>query len=132
MARAHDVVLTARAEAHLYRRADLRQTAERILAYTEVLYAPGLIDADRISFLVEAVAPHRLSVLLMPEGPTVAELAELEVRQVSTDGSLSTVAYAGALDAARELFAGGSTRGRRLTKRELRGLLGEAPDDGAI
>lgn len=134
VAREHGVVLTARAEAHLYGRADLRSTVERLLAFAEagadVLYAPGLTDPDRIRFLVQSLAPHPVSVLLLPEGPTVRELADLGVRRASTGGSLASVAYAAAMDAARELYDGGSTRGRRLTKSELRALLGGPPDHG--
>jgi 2-methylisocitrate lyase-like PEP mutase family enzyme len=100
------LVLTARAESHLYGGVDLDDTIARLQAYrdagADVLYAPGLRDPAHIAALVEAVeAP--VNVLLLPGGPTVAELAALGVRRVSTGGSLAAAAYGALVAGAREI-----------------------------
>jgi 2-methylisocitrate lyase-like PEP mutase family enzyme len=111
-ARAHGVVLTARAENHLYGIDDLEDTIRRLHAYreagAEVLYAPGLIDAGDIRRVVEEVeAP--INVLALRNAPTVAELASIGVRRVSTGGGLARAAYGALLAAARELQTAGTT-----------------------
>jgi 2-methylisocitrate lyase-like PEP mutase family enzyme len=110
-ARKHELVLTARAENHLYGIDDLDDTIERLVAYraagAEVVYAPGLVDRDQIERLVKAVdAP--VNVLAMRAGPTVPELEGLGVRRVSTGGGLARVAYGALLTAGRELQARGT------------------------
>jgi 2-methylisocitrate lyase-like PEP mutase family enzyme len=110
-ARKHGLVLTARAENHLYGIDDLDDTIGRLLAYraagAEVLYAPGLVDTGQIERLVQAVdAP--VNVLAMRAGPSVPELEALGVRRVSTGGGLARVAYGALLTAARELHASGT------------------------
>jgi 2-methylisocitrate lyase-like PEP mutase family enzyme len=77
-ARKQGMVLTARAENHLYDRGDLEDTITRLCAYrdagAEVLYAPGLVEREQIGQLVERVkAP--VNVLAMRGGPSVPELA---------------------------------------------------------
>ena len=96
-ARKHGLVLTARAENHLYGIDDLADTIERLVAYrdagADVLYAPGLVDPAHIERLVKAVdAP--LNVLAMRGGPSVPELEALGVRRVSTGGGLARAASA--------------------------------------
>ncbi|MEU4423462.1 isocitrate lyase/phosphoenolpyruvate mutase family protein [Actinoplanes sp. NPDC024001] len=125
----HGIVLTARAENHLYGRTDLDDTITRLLAYrdagADVLYAPGLTGRAEIARLVDAVkAP--VNVLAMGAGPSVAELAELGVRRVSTGGALAWAAYGAARDAARELLESGTTtfRSRSLTGEEIRAAFG--------
>ncbi len=110
-ARKHGLVLTARAENHLYGIDDLDDTIGRLLAYraagAEVLYAPGLVDTGQIERLVRAVdAP--VNVLAIRTGPSVPELAALGVRRVSTGGGLARVAYGAVLTAARELHTSGT------------------------
>jgi 2-methylisocitrate lyase-like PEP mutase family enzyme len=105
-ARYHGLVLTARAENHLYGIDDLDDTIERLVAYraagADVVYAPGLVEHDRIDRLVKAVdAP--VNVLAMRGGPSVPELAALGVRRVSTGGGLARVAYGALIAAGREL-----------------------------
>lgn len=105
-ARKHDLVLTARAENHLYGIDDLDDTIDRLLAYraagADVVYAPGLVDASQIERLVKTVdAP--VNVLAMRAGPSVPDLAALGVRRVSTGGALARAAYGALLKAAREL-----------------------------
>ena len=93
---AHDrpdpLVLTARAENHLNGVDDLDDTIERLIAYREagadVVYAPGLRDLDQIARLVSSVGVP-VNVLLLATGPTIAELASVGVRRVSTGGALA-------------------------------------------
>jgi 2-methylisocitrate lyase-like PEP mutase family enzyme len=105
-ARKHGMVLTARAENHLYGIDDLADTINRLVAYrdagAEVVYAPGLVERDQIERLVRAVdAP--VNVLAMRGGPSVPELEALGVRRVSTGGGLARVAYGALIAAGREL-----------------------------
>jgi 2-methylisocitrate lyase-like PEP mutase family enzyme len=105
-ARKHGMVLTARAENHLYGIDDLADTINRLVAYrdagAEVVYAPGLVERDQIERLVKAVdAP--VNVLAMRGGPSVPELEALGVRRVSTGGGLARVAYGALIAAGREL-----------------------------
>jgi len=111
-ARKHGMVLTARAENHLYDLDDLDDTITRLRAYrdagAEVLYAPGLVDGEQIRRLVERVeAP--LNVLAMRRGPSVSELTALGVRRVSTGGGLARAAYGALATAARELQTAGTS-----------------------
>ena len=106
------MVLTARAENHLYGGGDLEDTIVRLVAYraagADVLYAPGLTDAADIAAVVAAVdAP--VNVLALPGAPTVAELGELGVRRVSTGSLLASAAYGALLAGARELIGDGSS-----------------------
>jgi 2-methylisocitrate lyase-like PEP mutase family enzyme len=110
-ARKHGLVLTARAENHLYGIDDLADTIERLLAYraagADVVYAPGLVDHDAIDRLVKGVdAP--VNVLAMRGCPSVAELADLGVRRISTGGGLARAAYGALLAAGRELQTRGT------------------------
>ena len=107
----HGLVLTARAENHLYGIGDLIDTIERLVAYrdagADVVYAPGLVEPDQIERLVKAVdAP--VNVLAMRAGPSVPELEALGVRRVSTGGGLARVAYGALLAAGRELRTTGT------------------------
>ncbi len=111
-ARRHGVVLTARAENHLYGIADLEDTIARLCAYrdagAEVVYAPGLVDRAAIASVVGRVGIP-VNVLALRHGPTVAELAALGVRRVSTGGALARAAYGALVKAARELHADGTS-----------------------
>lgn len=108
-ARVHDLVVTARAENHLYGVDDLDDTLARLTAYrdagADVVYAPGLADPAAIERVVHAVEVP-LNVLLVPGGPSVGQLADLGVRRVSTGGALAFAAYGAALDAVRALLDG--------------------------
>jgi 2-methylisocitrate lyase-like PEP mutase family enzyme len=101
-AHAHGLVLTARAENHLYG-GGFDDTLERLLAYraagADVVYAPGLVDAEQIATVVRATeAP--VNVLLMADTPPLEQLAQLGVRRVSTGGRLARLAYDAAFAAA--------------------------------
>ena len=111
-AREHGMVLTARAENHLYGLGDLDDTITRLRAYrdagAEVLYAPGLVIADEIRRVVEEVGAP-INVLAMRRTPSVPALAELGVRRVSTGGGLARAAYGALAAAARELQNAGTS-----------------------
>jgi 2-methylisocitrate lyase-like PEP mutase family enzyme len=108
-----DLVLTARAENYLYGVEDLDDTIARLQAYrdagADVVYAPGLVDLDQIATVVEAVGVP-VNVLARPNGPSVAELASVGVRRVSTGGALARAAYGTLLEAAQELREHGTSR----------------------
>ena len=111
-ARETGLVLTARAENHFYGGTDLDDTIERLIAYraagADVVYAPHLRDAAQIRTLVDAVhAP--VNILALRGGPTVAELAEIGVRRISTGGFLARAAYGTLVAAAQELLATGTS-----------------------
>ena len=105
------IVLTARAENYLHGRADLDDTIARLQSYqaagADVLYAPGLSDLDDIRRVVNAV-DRPVNVLLLPNGPTVGELASVGVKRVSLGGALSAVATGAACAAAREVLEQGT------------------------
>jgi 2-methylisocitrate lyase-like PEP mutase family enzyme len=110
--RDHGMVLTARAENHLYRAGDLPDTIARLIAYREAgaacLYAPGLTALGDIARLVAEVGAP-VNVLASRNGPTVPQLAAAGVRRVSTGGSLAWAAYGALVDAATELRDSGTS-----------------------
>jgi 2-methylisocitrate lyase-like PEP mutase family enzyme len=109
---AQGLVVTARAENHLYGVGDLDDTVRRLREYraagADVVYAPGLADPGDITrVVVEVGAP--VNVLALPHGPSVPELAGLGVRRVSTGGALAWTAYGALASAAQELLGLGTT-----------------------
>lgn len=108
----HRLVVTARAENHLYGSGDLGNTVARLAAYrdagADVLYAPGLVSSAEIRRLVDEIGAP-LNVLALPGVPPVPDLARLGVRRVSTGGSLAWVAYGALATAARELLTAGTS-----------------------
>jgi 2-methylisocitrate lyase-like PEP mutase family enzyme len=112
---AHDgavrMVLTARAENHIRGVDDLGDTIARLQAYQEagadVLYAPGIITAEQISAVVDAV-DRPVNVLVLPGTPSIAELAELGVGRISVGSGFSLVAYGALATAAKELLERGT------------------------
>ena len=107
------MVLTGRAENHIRGVDDLDDTIARLIAYrdagADAVYAPGLSDIDQIAAVVEAVRVP-VNVLALPNGPTVAELASVGVRRVSTGSALARSAYGALIAGARELLTAGSSR----------------------
>jgi 2-methylisocitrate lyase-like PEP mutase family enzyme len=105
------MVLTARAENLLHGIDDLDDTIARLAAYrdagADVVFAPGLRNAEQIRAVVDAVACP-VSVLMLPGAPPVPELATIGVRRVSTGGTLASRAYAAGLAAARSLLDQGA------------------------
>ena len=100
------LVLTGRAENHLHGSDDLEDTIARLRAYeqagADVLFAPGLRDADQIRRVVESVE-RPVSVLPGPGTPPVAALARLGVARVSVGGSFAFAALATLVESATEL-----------------------------
>jgi 2-methylisocitrate lyase-like PEP mutase family enzyme len=110
--RSHGMVLTARAENHLYGIEDLDDTIARLSAYrragADVVYAPWLADIGQIARVVsETAAP--VNVLARVDGPDVAGLATVGVRRISTGGALAFAAYGALATAARELLSEGTS-----------------------
>jgi methylisocitrate lyase len=107
-----DIVLTGRSEGFIVGRADLAETIRRLVAYgdagADCLYAPGIRSAGDIAAVVAAVAPKPVNVLVGADFTTVAELAALGVRRISLGGALARAAWAGFLDAAREIAGHGT------------------------
>jgi len=106
------LVLTARAENHLYGAGPLEDTVARLCAYrdagADVVYAPGLTAPADIEQVVRSVGIP-VNVLAMPTGPSVPELAALGVGRVSTGGALAWAAYGALRSAATELRDAGTS-----------------------
>jgi 2-methylisocitrate lyase-like PEP mutase family enzyme len=100
------LVLTARAENHLYGRRDLADTIARLQAYQEagadVLYAPGLTSQADLRQVVSSV-DRPVNVLAVAGAPSVGQLAEAGVSRVSVGGALAFAALGALVDAATEL-----------------------------
>ena len=108
----HGLVVTARAENHLYRRGDLTDTIDRLRAYraagADVVYAPGLTSEQDIAQVVAAVGAP-VNVLALPGTPTFDVLATLGVRRISTGSLLASAAYGALVEAGVELRDDGTT-----------------------
>jgi 2-methylisocitrate lyase-like PEP mutase family enzyme len=126
------LVLTGRAENAIRGVDDLDDTIARLVAYrdagADVVYAPGLRELDQIAAVVEAVGIP-VNVLLLANGPTVAELASVGVRRASTGGAPAGAAYGALLAAAQELLTDGTSSyaDRGLSRKALEDAFGEAP-----
>jgi 2-methylisocitrate lyase-like PEP mutase family enzyme len=107
------LVLTGRAENHFRGVDDLDDTIARLVAYrdagADVVYAPGLIEIDQIALVVKAVGIP-VNVLALPRAPSIAELAAVGVRRVSTGSLLAGSAYGALVTGARELLDDGTSR----------------------
>jgi 2-methylisocitrate lyase-like PEP mutase family enzyme len=109
-----DVLLTARAECyHVDHPNPFRESMRRLEAYAEagadVLFAPGVQNADEIKALVDAVAPKPFNLLVVSDiGLDVDDVAALGIRRISVGGALALAAWAGFIKAARALRAEGS------------------------
>jgi len=111
-ARESGLLLTARAENPFYGFADLDDTVARLCSYrdagADVMYAPGLVDADEIARVVtETGVP--VNVLARANGPTVSRLSELGVRRISTGGAIARASFELLNRAARELLDQGTS-----------------------
>ena len=94
--------LTARAENHIRGNPDLDDTIARLQAFeqagADVLYAPGLANADEIRAVCSAVSKP-VNVLARPT-LTMAEIAEAGARRVSVGGALTWAAVGAFVEAA--------------------------------
>jgi 2-methylisocitrate lyase-like PEP mutase family enzyme len=99
--------LTARAENFLHGRADLNDTLRRLQAFADagadVVYAPGLPSLEAIRTVCAAVAPRAVNALVGAAGRSVAELAQVGVRRISTGSALHRAAMGGFWTAAKEV-----------------------------
>jgi 2-methylisocitrate lyase-like PEP mutase family enzyme len=97
--------LTARAENHIRDNPDLDDTIARLQAYeaagADVLYAPGLRNAEEIRAVCEAVSKP-VNVLARPK-LSVEEIAAAGARRISVGGSLAFVAVAAFAQAAERM-----------------------------
>lgn len=109
------VLLVGRSEGFIVGRPDIAETIRRLTAYADAgadcLYAPGLRAIEDIRAVVEAVAPKPVNVLVGGDFTTVADLARVGVRRISVGGALARVAWAGFLQAAREIADHGTFTG---------------------
>jgi 2-methylisocitrate lyase-like PEP mutase family enzyme len=106
------IVLTARSEGFLWGRPDIKETIRRLQAYADAgadcLYAPRIESIEHVTALVTAVAPKPLNLLINAPFITVAEAAALGVRRISVGGTLARTAWAGFLEAAKEIADAGT------------------------
>ncbi|MBA8794455.1 2-methylisocitrate lyase-like PEP mutase family enzyme [Friedmanniella endophytica] len=90
----------------------LADAIERGRAYLDAgattVFAPGLLDRDTVAALVEALGPQRLSLILLPGGLTVAEMAELGVSRVTVGPWGQRIALTAFADAAVAIMNGGA------------------------
>ncbi|MDG6109176.1 isocitrate lyase/phosphoenolpyruvate mutase family protein [Dactylosporangium aurantiacum] len=109
--------VNARTDTHWQRGGELREALRRVRAYVDAgadgVFVPGLRAPADIAAVVRAVDVP-VNVLHEPCGPTVAELAELGVRRVSTGSLLFRVALAAAVRAARAVRDGAPVDGEGL------------------
>ncbi|MFC3078288.1 isocitrate lyase/phosphoenolpyruvate mutase family protein [Phenylobacterium terrae] len=109
---AENVVLVARTEGLLHGLLDLKQAIDRAVMFADAgadcIYVPGVRTPEEITALVGAVAPKPVNVLMAWPGMSLAELAGLGVRRVSTGGALARRAWAAFVEAAEEIRSRGS------------------------
>jgi 2-methylisocitrate lyase-like PEP mutase family enzyme len=113
--------LTARAENHLRARPELEETIARLQAYeragADVLYAPGLVTAEEIKTVCEAVSKPVNVLAFSRLNLTLGEITEAGAQRVSVGGGLTWSAVNGAIEAAERIiddgdFSGLGTPGR--------------------
>jgi len=108
VARAHDLVLTARTENFVRGRPDLDDTIRRLQAFekagADVLMAPGLPDLAAVRKVCAALSkPFNFMAGIKGKSFSVAELEAAGVRRISLATSLWRSAMTGLIDAAREV-----------------------------
>jgi 2-methylisocitrate lyase-like PEP mutase family enzyme len=95
--------VNARTDTHWQRPGDLAETLRRVRLYTHAgadgVFIPGLAEPADIAAVVAAVDVP-VNVLFLPGRHTVAALADLGVRRVSTGSLLFRAALAASLDTA--------------------------------
>jgi 2-methylisocitrate lyase-like PEP mutase family enzyme len=122
-ARARDFpfTLTARAENHLHGKPELEETITRLQAYeqagADVLFAPGLVTADEIKTVCEAVSKPVNVLAFSRLNLNFGEIAAAGAQRVSVGGGLAWSAVNGAIEAAERIiddgdFSGLGTPGR--------------------
>lgn len=106
------LVLTGRSEGFVIGRPDIDETTRRLRAYAEAgadcLYAPRIGTHEQVAAVIAAVSPKPVNLLINAPFITVAEAAALGVRRISVGGTLARTAWAGFLQAAREIADAGT------------------------
>ena len=107
------------AEGFVSGRPDIEETVRRLRAYAEAgadcLYAPRIDKVEHIASVIAAVSPKPVNLLINAPFMTVAEAAAMGVRRISVGGTLARTAWAGFLEAAKEIAEEGTfTRFQRL------------------
>ncbi len=106
------IVLTGRSEGFVVGRPDIDETVRRLRAYAEAgadcLYAPRIDSAEHVATIVGAVSPKPVNLLINAPFMTVSEATDLGVRRISVGGTLARTAWAGFLQAAKEIADAGS------------------------
>jgi 2-methylisocitrate lyase-like PEP mutase family enzyme len=107
------VLLTARAEGLITTApGGIADVSRRIEAFAaagaDVLFAPGLKTADDIRTIVAAAAGRPVNMVMFGAlGMSVADVAALGVRRISTGAALARAAWAGFINAADAIMADG-------------------------
>jgi methylisocitrate lyase len=106
------VVLTGRSEGFVCGRPDIDETIRRLRAYADAgadcLYAPRISSVEHVRAIVAAVSPKPVNLLINAPFITVAEAAAAGVRRISVGGTLVRTAWAGFLEAAKEIAEAGT------------------------
>ncbi len=93
-----DVLLVGRSEGFRINKSPLRETIERLTAYSaagaDVLYAPWIVEVAEVKEMVAALAHKPLNVLLHHPGVRVDELAAVGVRRFSVGARLASYTWA--------------------------------------
>jgi 2-methylisocitrate lyase-like PEP mutase family enzyme len=107
--------LTARAENHLRGNPDLDETIARLRAFeragADVLYAPGLVTAEEIKTVCDAVSTPVNVLAFGRLGLSFGEIAEAGAQRVSVGGGLAWSAVNGAIEAAERIIDDGDFSG---------------------
>jgi 2-methylisocitrate lyase-like PEP mutase family enzyme len=108
-------VLTARAEAFLYGKGDLKEVIARLQAFEEagadVLFAPGLPDLDSIRAVASSVGKPLNVLAPGKHGARLDALGTAGVARISVGGGLANAAYGRLVEAAEPLMATGDFSG---------------------
>jgi 2-methylisocitrate lyase-like PEP mutase family enzyme len=107
-----DFTLTARAENFLVGRPNLDEAIKRIQAYqvagADVLYVPGLVNADDIRTVAESVdRPINVVAGLSPNMPDLATLGDLGAKRISIGSAFARLAYGEVVKAAKDMLDSG-------------------------
>lgn len=126
-----DLVINARTDPYLLKvgapETRFDEVVRRARIYREAgadcIFVPGVIDADTIAALVQAIGGP-VNVLAMPGAPTIQELGQLGVARVSLGAAVARVALAATRQAARELLEKGTYQAfeHDLTSGEVNGM----------
>ncbi|MEV5837774.1 isocitrate lyase/phosphoenolpyruvate mutase family protein [Nocardia sp. NPDC052112] len=101
----------------------LARAAEYVRAGADGIFVPGVTDPAEIGRIVAAV-PLPINMLYSAAGPSIAELAALGVRRISTGSLLYRAALAGIVEIARAVRDGGAVPADIPTYREIQAITG--------